>query len=652
MVKKEKPYEMTVDLNVLKHLGINLYSNVAAALTEAVANAWDADAENVVVTVEKEKIIITDDGIGMTVEDVNDRYLKIGYARREEGGKHGKKTIKNRRVMGRKGLGKLSLFSIANVIEIQSIKDDKKHGFTMRVEGIEESIKNKEPYRPDPLGSGKVKVGKGTQIILKELNGKRHDLSVKALKKRLARRFSVIGEAQKFKVTVNNEKITPKDRGDLEKVEFLWTFGGFKAEKTSTPKLKESHSLDAHLKWLKKPDYKVKGWIGTAIKPKDLDADDEGNLNSIVVFARGRIFQENIFDKINSGSLYTKYVTGQIEADFLDDDNSEDIATSDRQRIKEDDPRYAALITFLKKCLNDIETQWSALRKKNAIEKIKKETPILTEWLKEFEGDRRESAEKLIESIRALPIEKEEDRKLLYKHGILAFERMLIHNSEREFSKGVADVEKLLELLGKGDDLEATLYCDITRNRLTAINAFENLVDANKIEKTLQKYLFNHLWLLDPAWERAAGSQRMEKRLKLKDGLRNNEEEKEKYGRVDIVYRTNAGKHIIVELKRAGRIMKLPELLEQGRKYVDAIKEIERERDIHNPNIEVVFVLGRQIDEERDNPDSVKHTMNAISPGSRIIHYEKLIQSAQGAYSEYLERQEKYDNIKKIVDKI
>jgi hypothetical protein len=34
-------YKMTVDLNVLGHLGINLYSNIAAVLTEAVANAWD-----------------------------------------------------------------------------------------------------------------------------------------------------------------------------------------------------------------------------------------------------------------------------------------------------------------------------------------------------------------------------------------------------------------------------------------------------------------------------------------------------------------------------------------------------------------------------------------------------------------------------------
>ena len=40
-------YQMTINLNVLNHLGINLYSNVPAVLSEVVANAWDADATNV-----------------------------------------------------------------------------------------------------------------------------------------------------------------------------------------------------------------------------------------------------------------------------------------------------------------------------------------------------------------------------------------------------------------------------------------------------------------------------------------------------------------------------------------------------------------------------------------------------------------------------
>jgi hypothetical protein len=38
---------MRLSLNVLNHLGLNLYSNVPAVLSEAVANAWDAEAHDV-----------------------------------------------------------------------------------------------------------------------------------------------------------------------------------------------------------------------------------------------------------------------------------------------------------------------------------------------------------------------------------------------------------------------------------------------------------------------------------------------------------------------------------------------------------------------------------------------------------------------------
>ena len=43
---------MRLSLNVLNHLGIYLYSNTAAVLSEVVANAWDADAENVTITID------------------------------------------------------------------------------------------------------------------------------------------------------------------------------------------------------------------------------------------------------------------------------------------------------------------------------------------------------------------------------------------------------------------------------------------------------------------------------------------------------------------------------------------------------------------------------------------------------------------------
>ena len=38
-----KKLTLDIDLNVLNHLGLYLYSNVPAVLAELIANAWDAD---------------------------------------------------------------------------------------------------------------------------------------------------------------------------------------------------------------------------------------------------------------------------------------------------------------------------------------------------------------------------------------------------------------------------------------------------------------------------------------------------------------------------------------------------------------------------------------------------------------------------------
>ena len=410
----------------------------------------------------------------------------------------------------------------------------------------------------------------------------------------------------------------------------------------------ERESVDSRLEsW--DPNWSVSGWLGTARFPKDLDSKEAGNLNGIVVFARGRLFHENVLDRLNDGRLYTKYLTGQIEADFLDIDDQPDIATSDRQRVQEDDERYVALISFLREKLNYIEKRWNEWRRKHEVEKAKEQSPALKQWLDQLAEGHRKSAETLIAKLSALPVDEDDDRRLLYRHGIYAFERMRLRGSEAEFANAVLDIEQLFRVLADRDALEASLYSDIVMSRLDAIRAFQKIVDADAKEKVLQKYLFDHLWLLDPAWERAAGSEVMETRLLEEGVIVEDLTEKEKLGRVDIKYRTTAGMHIIVELKRVQRKMKLLELQEQGQTYVDKLKKILLAANEPTPNIEVVFVIGQPIEEEATNPERLKSSMAAVSPGSRIVHYDTLINSARKAYSEYLQRSQSLDKLEKII---
>ena len=101
-------YKMTLSLNVLNHLGLTLYSNIPSVLSEVVANSYDADAENVVITITDTRIVIKDDGNGMSIEDINLKYLLVGYQKRKQGESFSPRFL--RPVMGRKGIGKLSLF--------------------------------------------------------------------------------------------------------------------------------------------------------------------------------------------------------------------------------------------------------------------------------------------------------------------------------------------------------------------------------------------------------------------------------------------------------------------------------------------------------------------------------------------------------------
>jgi len=643
-----EPLKMSIDLSVLNHLGLNLYSNVAAVLSEAVANAWDADASEVRIVLDsaKDTIEITDNGSGMAYPEINAKYLAVGYSKRLA---EGDITPGGRAIMGRKGIGKLSLFSIADQVTLHTTGGGETTGFRMTSQGIQKAIASGKDYLPAVVDAREHAGKKGTHIVLNSLKKHRLSQSATALKKRLARRFSVIG-TEKFRAYINTDEVTVYDRDDLRLLQFLWEIGkAGQYGKAECPSLERRDYFDG----LAAPEkgWVIEGWVGAVAKPKQLESKDGGNLNSIVVLSRGRLIQENILDRMNDGRIYTKYLTGQIQADFLDISSKDDIATSDRQRIVEDDERYQVLEAYVRKCLNSIANQWTDWRNELGADEAQRENPVLTDWLSTLSEGAKRHAKKLLGQIQALPIDREEDRKLLFRHGILAFERLSLRQDIDKLPEAIErGAEKLLELFAQVDDIEATLYHDIAKGRIEVIRAFKGLVDANEKEKVLQKYLFEHLWLLDASWERAAGSEVIESRLqkefeRIDTGLSKEERE----GRVDIKYRTTAGKHIIIELKRADRVMDPADLQKQGRKYKNALEKILKAVGRDREPVELIFVVGMPV-VDGDNVEYVEKTLGAIN--GRVIQYDQLIERAIQAYNEYIVASEKVNRIEAITSRL
>ena len=202
----EQPLELLISMSILEDLGINLYGNTPAVLSEVVANAWDADANVVRINYRRAagRIIIKDDGIGMTREEMQKYYLTVGHKRRRAGRT---KTPSGRTPMGRKGIGKLSLFSIANKVRVETIKDGQKTAILMEVERIKECIEStgegRGKYLPKEV-KGNWNFSKGTRITLYDFRKDRIVIG-EHLRKRLARRFFVIGQASGFDVRISNK---------------------------------------------------------------------------------------------------------------------------------------------------------------------------------------------------------------------------------------------------------------------------------------------------------------------------------------------------------------------------------------------------------------------------------------------------------------
>lgn len=649
---------MSIDLNVLNHLGLKLYSNVPAVLSEVVANSWDADAEKVEIEIKSDQITITDDGHGMTEADINEKYLTVGYERRK---RDAKKTLRYERpVMGRKGIGKLSLFSIADIVEVQAVKDGKKNGFVMSAKKIEAQISKQDgsTYYPDPLPYDKFTLDQdGTRIVLTELK-KRVSQAPAALRKRLARRFSVIGTEYNFMVRINGEPVEITDRDYFHKLQYLWYYGeggekyiGFCNSQKLEHKERREGKIEAESEVdAVAVDYQVTGWIGTAVGSGDLK-DGEDNLNKIVIMVRGKLAQEDILEDFTEGGLYTKYLIGEIHADFLDIDEEEDIATSNRQEIIKDDPRYLALRNWIKGELRNIKRQWTALRNEKGIEEAR-QIPAIDKWVKDLGTDKQKQAKSLLGKIGQLTLE-EDDRLELYRHSVLAFESLNYKDSLSALDRVSSEnIQEFTRIFANLDKIEVSLYYQIVQERLKVIGTLRDKAKDNVLERVIQEHLYEHLWLLDPSWDRATESPLMEQNIKTAfDEIDAKLTEEEQKGRFDIKYKMTSGKHVIIELKRANREMDDFALIGQVDKYRTALQKLLEEVNKEEP-VEVVCIVGKSLRQWTNAREREISRRSLAEKSIRVVLYHELIEDAYRSYQAFLEKNKEADRVYQLIQNI
>ncbi|MDQ3741363.1 MAG: ATP-binding protein [Actinomycetota bacterium] len=114
--------EITVASRIVDYLSSGLYNSPAACLKELVNNSYDADATRVDVFVKPDanRIIVADDGVGMSRDEFVRHFRRVSESHKRD---EGEETDGGRKKVGKIGIGFIAANELCDVMEIVSTKE-------------------------------------------------------------------------------------------------------------------------------------------------------------------------------------------------------------------------------------------------------------------------------------------------------------------------------------------------------------------------------------------------------------------------------------------------------------------------------------------------------------------------------------------------
>lgn len=376
----KSPLEMRFDPQTINHLGLRMYSTLPPALAEIVSNSYDADAENVTITLTEEsgtpkEIKIEDDGIGLSFDEIKNKFLVIGRNRRTDGDRPSEKF--NRLPTGKKGLGKLALFGLAKTITILTKQKNKLNEFVLDWDDL---MKAESSYHPNATKIDQDTTDKdGTIITLTGLKRKT-SFDFTGLANSLSRIFIfddnfnlVIASPSGSRISIDNKmKYSTLDK------EFDWSL-------ESTLLIPDTSEYSG----------KLHGELLTSEKP----ITPSSGLRGITLFSRGKLVNAPEYFSSSTSSHFYQYLTGWISADFVDLLDV-DVISTNRQSIDWEHPEMAKFRNFLSGIVSQINTDWRKKRKEKKDKDLKDKTGIDTkQWTDTMPDDVKRNMAQIIEAL-------------------------------------------------------------------------------------------------------------------------------------------------------------------------------------------------------------------------------------------------------------
>ena len=527
------PLPFKVSPHMLEDLGLNLYSSLPRVLVEFIANAYDADATQAKVTVDfdniknqrevmraqwklelahakgkidglkplEERLLpdnltisIQDNGHGMTIEELKDKFLVAGRRRRLE--EQIVMTPNGRALMGRKGVGKLAGFGVARKVEVVTkvSKNDHAHAIRLDFDEIMTFGDTKEITIPTFKLSDDANLGKqGTRITLSKLVHESTKSQEATVRTSIGGHFVLIDETD-FSIYLNKTSAGPDSRT------FAYAWPQPELGKTKMVK-KEISEEEAG-----RPvefSYRLR-FVGDQAA---LMASERG----IRVYAHKRLAAAPSLlnaDTNMHGFRMTDYLDGVVHADFIDSLDQDYIAT-DRQGLRWETPLLQPVHQFLSEKIKEACKEYQNVRDKNKRREVE-DDEFTMNLINRINLSHKERALAIAICVKLASF---------HKKGVCAGEyqehaRILVQAvGKGEVFTAISKIAEkdhpnLLDLAGEvtrltSSEIDQTLSS--VRTRLLAIDALEKIVrhtdfkEGNN-EDDLHKLLKGNPWLIDPTF--------------------------------------------------------------------------------------------------------------------------------------------------------
>lgn len=611
---------MKFDPQTIEHLGIQMYYTLPPVIAELVSNSYDADAKNVTIKLNDvgDKFIqVIDDGHGMSFEDINTKFLKIGRNRRVHTGQQ-KSESGNRFVIGKKGIGKLSFFGIAHLIEVETIREGLKNKFILSWESL---IASQDDYEPEiSIKNEPVDYPNGTTITLKKIKRKT-GFDPENIAYNLAKTFTVFDEVGFDTIIVHNNdvenKIEVKNELRFQNIdpEFEWEFP-----------LLENIGME----------YEYASKItGKVISSK---TTVPSKINGITLFSRGKLVNDPEFYNDKASSFGFSYLTGWLNVDFIDE-WEKDVISTNRKSLNWEDEDTSKLRDYLSLAIKFIYKDQRDKRKAKQIQLVSEVANInIEEWQTSLPKHEAKLAKKLVDSIlssEGIPTIKQAELIKFVKDSF-QFE------SFKTFAQDLENVDdlnssKIIELFKEWEYIEAREMYKLATGRIQTIKTFESLIAKNALEVTeIHPFFKKFPWILDPRINVFRHEAQYVNLLK-ENFLEADIEETNR--RIDFLCTSVSNHRFIIEIKRPNHRITNKDI-NQAKDYRTFIEDRCSTDQLH-PNKVIAYVVGGYISDDRmtkDEIDSMRQTDKVY-----VATFNQLLSDARNYHLEFIDKYEKIE---------